>query len=75
MPSKNCEVCGTNFWSRLSATRTCSVTCRNRLIAKEKELRHTVSKKVCGLHCEANLRALPAVDNISKGNRHWPDMW
>lgn len=56
MPSKNCEVCGTNFWSRLSATRTCSVTCRNRLIAKEKELRHTVSKScaVCGCEFAVN---------------------
>jgi hypothetical protein len=32
------------------------------------------SKLVCGLHCEANLQLMPASDNISKGNRHWPDM-
>jgi hypothetical protein len=32
------------------------------------------SKLVCGLHCEANLRLMAASDNISKGNRHWPDM-
>lgn len=32
-------------------------------------------KTVCGLHCEANLTILPAVENISKGNRYWPDMW
>lgn len=32
------------------------------------------SSLVCGLHCEANLRIIPASENISKGNRHWPDM-
>lgn len=29
---------------------------------------------VCGLHCEANLQLMRASDNISKGNRRWPDM-
>lgn len=33
-----------------------------------------ISKLVCGLHCEANLRVLPAVDNLRKNNRSWPDM-
>jgi hypothetical protein len=32
------------------------------------------SKSVCGLHCEANLRVIPGNENLSKGNRHWPDM-
>lgn len=32
------------------------------------------SKWVCGLNCEANMRVLPASENMSKGNRHWPDM-
>ena len=32
------------------------------------------SKLVCGLHVENNLRVIPAVVNIAKGNRHWPDM-
>lgn len=32
------------------------------------------SKLVCGLHCEANLRIIPASENVKKGNRTWPDM-
>lgn len=33
-----------------------------------------VSKIVCGLHCESNLRHLPALDNLRKNNKIWPDM-
>lgn len=33
-----------------------------------------ISKLVCGLHCEANLRPIPASENTKKNNRHWPDM-
>jgi hypothetical protein len=32
------------------------------------------AKLVCGLHVEANLRVLPAVENLLKSNRVWPDM-
>jgi hypothetical protein len=30
---------------------------------------------VCGLHVEHNLRVVPLVENILKGNNTWPDMW
>ncbi|MGF6963043.1 hypothetical protein OKW43_000048 [Paraburkholderia sp. WC7.3g] len=29
---------------------------------------------VCGLHCEANLQVIPGAENMSKGNKFWPDM-
>lgn len=32
------------------------------------------SKLVCGLHTPSNIQVLPAVDNIKKGNRYWPNM-
>lgn len=33
-----------------------------------------VNPLVCGLHCEHNLRVIPAERNLSKGNHFWPDM-
>ena len=32
------------------------------------------SKLVCGLHCGSNLRVIPGKENLSKSNKHWPDM-
>lgn len=32
------------------------------------------SKLVCGLHIWNNFQVIPAIDNIKKGNRVWPDM-
>lgn len=32
------------------------------------------SKRVCGLHCEANLQILSGAENQRKSNRIWPDM-
>lgn len=31
------------------------------------------SKLVCGLHCESNLRVIPAIENNKKSNKTWPD--
>lgn len=49
-------------------------------LTKETGIRHEVdhivplqSKIVCGLHCPANLRVIPELENMSKGNRWWPD--
>lgn len=33
------------------------------------------SDLVCGLHNEFNLRPMPAVENLQKHNRSWPQMW
>lgn len=32
------------------------------------------SKLVCGLHVENNLQVIPALHNIAKNNRYWPQM-
>lgn len=34
-----------------------------------------VSKKVCGLHVQANMQVLPKSENARKRNLHWPDMF
>lgn len=50
MPRKNCVVCSVEFMARLSVYKTCGTVCRNRLIASEKEKKHTVAQAcaICG---------------------------
>lgn len=50
MPIKTCVVCSKEFKARLSVYKTCGTVCRNRLIAAEKEVKHTTTQPciVCG---------------------------
>jgi hypothetical protein len=53
------------------------VTLRNNLTGVKWQVDHIVpliSKLVCGLHNEFNLRVITAMENNVKGNRYWPDM-
>ena len=48
------------------------------LLGKDFHVDHIVPLQgatVCGLHCEANLRIIPARLNEAKHARHWPDMF
>jgi|Wag4MinimDraft_6_1082665.scaffolds.fasta_scaffold34095_2 hypothetical protein len=50
----------------------------NRKAGYDVQVDHIVplqSKLVCGLHCESNLQLLQGSDNMTKGNRRWPDQW
>jgi uncharacterized protein YihD (DUF1040 family) len=50
----------------------------NRKAGHDVQVDHIVplrSALVCGLHCESNLQLLQGSDNMTKGNRHWPDQW
>ena len=50
---------------------------RTRLTGVAWEVDHIVPLRnplVCGLHVEHNLRAIPKMQNKTKGNRYWPDM-
>lgn len=83
MPMKTCECCGAEFAARLSATRTCSIQCRNRLIAAEKAAKHRRVKqclvcnslfelsgsdpdrKTCSTECSYKLRSEARSDRVT----------
>jgi hypothetical protein len=69
----------TPLWSDLNAIK--QIYKEADRISKETGIKHEVdhivplqSNLVCGLHVPANLQILTKPENISKGNRHWPDM-
>lgn len=76
---KAAELCAMPSWADLDAMQAVYAEAQ-RLQAETGVPYHVdhivplLSKFVCGLHCEANLRAIPASVNTSKSNRHWPDM-
>lgn len=71
--------CAVPRWANLEAIL--AIYKNARLLTKQTGVQHDVdhivplkSNLVCGLHCEANLRVIPQLENIAKGNRYWPEM-
>lgn len=69
----------TPHWANLGAIRNFYLTADSlgMLVGEWFHVDHIVPLKspiVCGLHCEANLRVISAVENRKKNNRYWPDM-
>ncbi len=69
----------TPAWASISKMR--DIYRQAKQISKTTGLQHHVdhivpltSNIVCGLHNEFNLRVIPAIDNLKKHNRYWPDM-
>lgn len=70
----------TPSWSDEAQVRQIYKTCQNlnRMFPMlEFHVDHVVplvNDAVCGLHSHTNLQILVGEENLSKGNRHWPDM-
>lgn len=73
------QVVATPGWANKGAMLAMSRQARNveRETGEPHHVDHIVpiiSRLVCGLHCEQNMCVLPGVENMSKGNKRWPDM-
>lgn len=70
----------TPSWSDEAQVREIYQTCRNlnqmfpMLAFHVDHVVPLVNDAVCGLHSHTNLQILAGEENLSKGNRHWPDM-
>jgi len=74
-----CPLWAEDEWDKFLVEETYHLSkIRTAVIGIKHNVDHIVpltSDKVCGLHCASNLRVMERLANISKGNRHWPDMW
>lgn len=65
-------------WEQLVAAEAYELaSIRSEATGVEWHVDHTVplqSRQVCGLHCAANLKVIPALANLKKSNLTWPDM-
>lgn len=76
---KRAKSIATPRWASIEAMRSIYLSAQE--ISKQTGVKHHVdhivplkSDIVCGLHNQFNLQVLPALDNLRKNNRHWPDM-
>ena len=73
------KIQATPQWYNPTLTRAVYLEAKER--SKKDGIQHHVDhivplqhELVCGLHVHYNLQVLPGKTNLSKGNRHWPDM-
>lgn len=75
-----CKSCSSEFRKKWAAAKPNYVKQYNAAYREANREWHHVDhivplrgRTVCGLHTQANLQILPAKENLSKRNVHWPD--